>query len=76
MSNVTLWLPAGEFSFIRSHTKDTPTDFDVGLEGETNKGCLVISRGSHAQLHAANCYTMQFFSILDYCMYQNQPGSG
>jgi hypothetical protein len=45
MSNVTLWLPAGEFAYIRSHTKDTPADFDVDLEGETNTdgiGCLAV----------------------------------
>jgi hypothetical protein len=33
LSNVTLWVPAAEFSFIRSHTADHPTSFTINLQG-------------------------------------------
>lgn len=31
LSNVTLWVPAAEFSYIRSHTGDRPTNFTIEL---------------------------------------------
>eukprot|EP00775_Hariotina_reticulata_P004405 gene4405-4658_t len=55
MSNVTLWLPAGEFSLIRSHTKDTPVDFDVGLEGG-----VVMSFAGVVDLRADGLYVSLF----------------
>lgn len=34
LSNVTLWVPAAEFSFIRSHTAEQPTSFTINLQGK------------------------------------------
>jgi hypothetical protein len=39
LSNVTLWVPAAEFSFIRSHTAATPTSFTINLQGTASQGC-------------------------------------
>lgn len=34
LSNVTLWVPAAEFSFIRSHTGEQPATFTINLQGK------------------------------------------
>jgi hypothetical protein len=33
VSNVTLWVPAAEYSYIRSHTGDQGTNFTIDLVG-------------------------------------------
>jgi hypothetical protein len=46
LSNVTLYVPAAEFSFIRSHTAEQPTSFTINLQGECSRAAAAAAGGS------------------------------
>lgn len=57
LSNVTLWVPAAEFSFIRSHTAEQPKSFTINLQGEAGRNIPSSDRqeySHHRQHHRAS----------------------
>lgn len=50
LSNATLFVPAAEFSFIRSHTGEQPTSFTINLQGAD-----IHSRSRRARRHLLAC---------------------
>lgn len=73
LSNVTLWVPAAEFSFIRSHTAEQPTSFTINLQGgwgpSSSRACSSSSHKSNGTSCAAlNSDTRQAAPSTTACM--------
>lgn len=66
LSNTTLWVPAAEFSFIRSHTAAQLTSFTINLQGETT-GRHQGGGGTDRHLHSGTCTRRALVCVCSVC---------